>query len=131
MKLLDTMTLIASLDPKHKYYKKAVNYLQRLRTNDDVFVPCIVIHECELVLRRKFSLTELERLLRNLDLIIPKDKIIPIDAETHAIATQWTIIGQNYGGYTDTLIASLAFQNKANVISCDASFRQMGITTIW
>ena len=131
MKLLDTMTLIASLDPKHKHYRKAVNYLQRLRTHEDVFVPCVVIHECELVLRKNFSLTELERLLRSLDLIIPKNKIVPVDAETHAIATQWKLIGQSFGGYTDTLIASFAFQNRANVISCDASFRQMGITTIW
>ena len=131
MKLLDTMTLIASLDPKHKLYRKAVIYLQRLRSHDDVFVPCVVIHECELVLKKNFSLTEVERLLRSLDLIIPKNKIVPVDAGTHAIAAQWTLLGQSYGGYTDTLIASLAFQNRANVISCDASFRQMGITTIW
>jgi len=131
MKLLDTMTVIASLDPNHKHYRKAVIHLQRLRSHDDVFIPCVVIHECEIVLRKRFSLAKVEQILRNLNLILPKNKIVPVDAETHAIATQWKLIGQSYGGYTDTLIASLAYQNKANVISYDASFRHMGITTIW
>jgi predicted nucleic acid-binding protein len=131
MKLLDTINVIASLDPKNPHYRKAVVYFQRIRTHSDVFIPCVVIHECELVLKKMFPLAQEEQILRNLNLIIPKNKILPVDAETHAIAVQWTQIGQNYGGYNDTLIASLAYQNHADVISNDASFRQMGITTIW
>ena len=131
MKLLDTLTLIASLDPSHRQHRKAVDYLQRLRTHSDVFIPCVAIHECELVLSKKFSLTQRERILRNLDLIIPKMKIVPVDAGTHAIATQWKLLGQNSGGTTDTLIASLAYQNKADVVSWDAAFRHMGVKTIW
>lgn len=131
MKFLDTLTLIASLDRKHQHYRKAVQYLQRLRTHDDVFIPCVVLHECELVLSKKFSLSQREQILNNLNMIIPKNKIVPVDAETHAIALKWKMMGQSYGGYTDTLIASLAYQNKASIITCDASFRQMGINTIW
>ncbi len=131
MKLLDSISVIASLDPKHQHYRKAVFHLQRLRSSTDVFIPCVVLHECELVLRRRFSLPQVEQIMKNLSLIIPKSKIIPVDAETHSLVNNWKIIGQSCGGDCDTLIACLAYQNRADIISNDASFRRMGITTIW
>ncbi len=131
MKIIDSIIVLASLDPNHKHYRKAVFYLQKLRSSQDVFIPCIVLHECELVLKRRFSFAQIEQIMRDLSLIIPKNKIIPADAETHSIANNWKTLGQSYGGDCDTLIACIAFQNRAEVISCDSSFRNMGINTIW
>jgi len=133
MRLLDTIVLIASMDPKHPLYNKAVKHLQSVRSSSDVFVPCVVMHECEVVLRKKRKIpdTDIERIFQNLTLIIPNNKVIAADAETHRIAKTMSISGLSRGGYTDTMIASMAKQHQAEVVSLDKSFRKMGIRTYW
>jgi len=132
MRLLDTIVLIASLDPKHPLYGRAIKHLQSVRS-PDVFVPCVVMHECELVLRKKLRIREIdiERIFQNLTLMIPNAKVVAADAETHRIATTMSIAGQDRGGYTDTMIASMAKQHQAEVVSTDSAFRGMGVRTIW
>jgi hypothetical protein len=39
MKIIDSIIVLASLDPNHKHYRKAVFYLQKLRSAQDVFIP--------------------------------------------------------------------------------------------
>ncbi|MEM3696420.1 MAG: PIN domain-containing protein [Candidatus Bathyarchaeia archaeon] len=132
MKILDTVVLIASLDPMHPLFNKAVQHLYSVRTANDIFVLCLTLHECNLVLRkRKFPPSQRERIFRNIALIIPKQKLIPTEASIIAEAEHMAANRRAHGGLFDVLIAAAAKMYNADVISTDSAFDKMGVKRIW
>jgi predicted nucleic acid-binding protein len=132
LKLLDTEVLIASLNKNHKLYRKAIMHLQSIRNPTDVFVLCLVFHECDLVLRKnRFSSSDRERIFQNLSLIIPKDRIVATEPRFLRKAANLEANKKAKGGLFDSLIASAALELGAEIISTDPCFRNMGVITRW
>ncbi|MHA1596392.1 MAG: type II toxin-antitoxin system VapC family toxin, partial [Candidatus Asgardarchaeia archaeon] len=110
MRIIDTMVIIASLNPSHKLYKKAYKHLQSVLLEDDVWVPSFVLLEFDLTLKSKnFSEEERSRFFEKLDQIIPKNKILPV---TPRILKRAAYMKDNVE-YFDSLIASIALEYGA------------------
>jgi len=119
MRIIDTMVIIASLNPSHKLYKKAYKHLQSVLLEDDVWVPSFVLLEFDLTLKSKnFSEEERSRFFEKLDQIIPKNKILLV---TPRILKRAAYMKDNVE-YFDSLIASIALEYGAEIISKDHIF---------
>lgn len=128
MKILDTVVLISSLDPDHPLYRDALKHLESVILLDDVFVPSVVVLECDLVLKGEgFSNEERSKIFEKLTRIIPENKILPI--LINVIKKTADIVNEKT--YFDALIASTAFKYNADIISTDPIFSKQGINTIW
>lgn len=128
MKIIDTVVLISSLDPEDPLHEKGFKHLRSLILSEEVYVPSVVLVECDLVLKTKeFSNEERSRIFKKLARLIPENKILPIPVTV----LKKTIDLENHKEYFDALVASTALKYKADIISTDPIFSEQGITTIW
>jgi len=128
LKIIDTVVLISSNDPTHPLYPRARQHLLSLISSEDVFIPTIVLTEYDLELKTHgFSASDRERIFRDLELMIPDQKILPCTPSIHGRAIQF----ERFGGWFDSLVAAAAFEYYATVISTDAVFDLINVPRIW
>lgn len=129
MKIIDTEVLVASLDPEHRLYNKAIKHLQSITISKEVFVPSITLLECNFVLRHeKLSKEEIISIYEKFVQLIPDEKIIRL---TPSLLKKCTELENGISDPFDALVASYAIENEAEVISTDPVFQRIGLTTIW
>jgi predicted nucleic acid-binding protein len=128
LKIVDTVVLVSSNDPTHPLYPVAQQHLLSLSSIADFFVPTIVLVEYDLELKTHgFSVSDREKIFRALEILIPRNKIIPCTHSVHASAPSL----ERFGGYFDSLIAATALEYAATIVSTDSVFDRMGIPRIW
>lgn len=128
MLLLDTMVLIASLDPMHPLHNRAIHHLKRVGSDDDVQVPSAAILELDLELKSHgFTLDERREAATSLLGYVPEENVLPITLETIVQAMDL----EKIGGYFDALIGSTAKLLGASVASKDKAFAEMGLKIEW
>lgn len=128
MRIIDTVVLVSSNDPTHRLHSRARLHLLSLRSSNDVFVPTIVLTEYNVVLKsRGFSPSDRERIFRNLQLVIPYQKVVPCTPSIHARAVQF----EGFGGWFDSVVAATAFEYYATVISTDHVFDVINVPRTW
>jgi predicted nucleic acid-binding protein len=109
-------------------YAAARSYLLSLISSGDIFVPTIVLTEYDLELKTHgISSPDRERILRDLGLLIPNNKMLPCTPPIHAMAVNL----ERFGGYFDSLIAATAIAHSATIVSTDTIFDAIGIPRIW
>lgn len=128
MKIIDTVVLVSSNDSTHRLHSRAKQHLLSLSSSLDVFVPTIVLVEYDLELKAHgISASDRERIFRDLEILIPNDRIVPCTPSVHATA----IPLENFGGWFDSLIAATALEYRATIVSTDSVFDAMQIPRIW
>ena len=128
MKLVDTVALIGYLNPKDKEYKRSVHHLERVSADDEVFVPVTTLLEADLVMKiRQYSESERETSWAALESAIPREKVVPNSVSSIRSAAGLQKAGMDY---FDSLIASLAKESDSDVITTDASIKDV-VKTEW
>jgi len=128
LKILDTVVFISSSNPNHRLYAKAIQYLRSIKTQQDVYVPSVVLLEFDLELKsHKVSKKQREKIFTNLSLVIPSQRILPNNPSIHSKATLFD--KKNF--YFDSLIAATALEYKATTVSTDNVFDAWNIPRIW
>jgi predicted nucleic-acid-binding protein len=116
MRLLDTVVLVAALNVKDRYHKKASRYLDKLE--DDIFVPLSVMLELDLLMKaRKYTDKERRDSWIELATRISSGKILVHTALTLARASELQREGM---GYFDSLVTALAQELNSIVITTDS-----------
>jgi len=117
MKLIDTVALIGFLNPDDKAHRRASEHLNSVSAQKDVLVPASTLLETDLVLKTR-GYTEAERRTSwgALDSAIPAEKHISNSASSLRDAV---ILQENGMDYFDSLITSLAKENRSTVVTTD------------
>jgi len=118
MKLIDTVAIVGFLNPKDRLHARSSEHLQRVSSQDDVFVPVSSLIETDFVLKVSgYSDSEREVSWNAIDSQVPSDKII----SNSVSSIQQAIKLQETEGldYFDSLVASLAKETGSIVITTD------------
>lgn len=127
MRLLDTMVLVAGLDPAHSLHARSVHHLRSV-SSPDVYVPSAAILELDLELKSHgFGREDRQEAAASLLGYIHKEKVLPITLETISELIRY----EHIAGYFDALIGSTAKLHDASIISKDPAFREMGLEIEW
>ncbi|MHA1334025.1 MAG: type II toxin-antitoxin system VapC family toxin [Candidatus Odinarchaeia archaeon] len=130
IRIIDTVVLVASTDPSHSLYKKALEHLVSVRDSNETYVPSVVLLEYDLVLKKQKISEDIR--VKNFEIlskIIPDNKILPL---TNRIILEAIKLTKNHSiSYFDSLIAGTASVYKADIISTDHVFSCIGIKAIW
>ncbi len=127
MQVLDTMVLIASLDPGHLLHKRALHHLRRV-ASEEVFVPSPVILEMDLELKSHgFTREERQEASASLMGYVGEEKILPLTFEAIGEAVDL----EEVSGYFDALVGATARLRGASVVSKDRAFTTMGLLIEW
>lgn len=117
MKLLDTIVLVAAMNPANKYHKTGMAYLRALQSAEETFVPTSTLTEFDLVMRNR-GYTEGE-IAETWTAVAPliTNSVAPTTPSAHLTATEIRLKGL---AYFDSLIVALAKETNAVVITRDA-----------
>jgi len=128
MWLLDTVVLIGALCTGSRHHAESVKHLDRLRETDEIGVPVVVLLEADLVMKtRGYSAEERRLTWRALEGWISADKVV----SNTASSMQGAVVLQERGlDYFDSLIASLAIEAGATVVTTDRALSGV-VSTMW
>ena len=127
MHLLDTMVLIASLDPEHLLHRRALHHLRRVAT-EQVYVPSPAVLEMDLELKTHgFTRAERREACTSLLGYVGEEKILPLTFEAFAEAVSL----EETSGYFDALIGAVAKLRGATLVTKDRAFGDMGLKIEW
>jgi predicted nucleic acid-binding protein len=117
VKLLDTMVLVSAMNRANKYHNTGMSYLATLQSTENTYVPTSTLTEFDLVMRnREYTESEIAETWAALTPFLG-EKVAPITPSAHLAATDLRVKGLTY---FDSLIAALAKETKAVVITKDA-----------
>ena len=128
MRLLDTVVLIGALNTGNRHHTESVKHLEELGESSEARVPVTVLLETDLVLKaRGYSAEERRLTWRALQGWITSDRVVPntITSLRDAISLQ-----EKGLDYFDSLIASLAVEAGATVVTTDRAMRDV-VGTDW
>jgi predicted nucleic-acid-binding protein len=128
MKLIDTMVLIVSINPKDKRNPKAMNHLDAVTQDAETFVPAPVLIEFELeLMSHGFNEDQRRTVLEDLSAVIPTTKVLPqsVISMLHALT-----LYRSGMTYFDSLIAGMAQESDATVITADKAVAKV-VKTEW
>lgn len=117
MKLIDTVVLVGFLNPDDKVYGRASEHIAGVSARNDVFVPASTLVETDLVMKiRGYTEAERRTSWSALESAIPAEKLVSNSASSlrDAISLQ-----ENGMDYFDSLITSLARENRGTVVTTD------------
>ncbi len=127
-KLIDTVVIVGSLNPASKIHGKCLLQLNKINSDDDIFVPSVALLETDLVMKgRGYSYKERKTSWRALRHKIQSSKIVPNSVPSIYVATSLQEKGLDY---FDSLITSLALERRAEVITTDRAIAKV-VKTAW
>ena len=117
MKLLDTIVLVAAMNPANRYHKTGMGYLTALQRTEETLVPTSTLIEFDLVMQNS-EYTESE-IAQTWTAVVPliSNKLVPTTPSAHFTAAEIRLTGLTY---FDSLIVALAKETNAVVITRDA-----------
>jgi len=128
MKLLDTIVIIGSLNPVDRFHSDCITHLKSIRSKNDVFVPFVTVLEADLVMKtRGYSYEERRISWRALEHEIPASKLL-----SNSVSSVLESLSLQESGmdYFDSLVASLALEKKAVVVTNDRQIAKV-VKTEW
>ncbi len=128
MRLLDTVVIIGSLNPKDKTHVRSMEHLRGVTSHSDTLVPMVSLIEADLVMKIKgYEHSERELSWRALESKIPPSRIIP-----NSIASMYSAMELQKQGmdYFDSLISSLARETNSVVLTTDRAIASV-VQTEW
>jgi len=128
MRLLDTVVLIGALNTGSRHHPESVEHLNQLRESDETLVPGVVLLEADLVMKtRGYSAEERRLTWHALEGWVSAEKVVPNTASSMrgAVALQ-----ERGVDYFDSLIASLAIEAGATVVTTDKALSGV-VSTDW
>ncbi|MDG6926248.1 MAG: PIN domain-containing protein [Nitrososphaerota archaeon] len=118
MRLLDTVALIAYLNPKDREHKRSKEYFEELNLEDsDIFIPNTSLIEADLLMKiRGYDFSEREVSWRALESRVPEAHLL-----TNSISSIYSALEFQEKGldYFDSLITSLARETDSPIITTD------------
>ena len=128
MKLIDTMVLVTSINPRDERHLKALNHLDAVTLDVETFVPAPVLIEFELeLMSHGFDEDQRRIILEDLITAVPKNKVLP--QSVNAMLNALTLY-QSGVTYFDSLIAGMAQESGATVITTDKVVAKV-VKTTW
>jgi len=128
MRLLDTVVIIGALNTGNRHHAESVKHLEELGESGEARVPVTVLLEADLVMKASGYAAEERRLTwRALQGWITAGRVIPntVTSLHNAVALQ-----EHGLDYFDSLIASLALEVGATVVTTDNAMRDV-VDTDW
>jgi len=128
MRLLDTVVIIGALNTENRHHAESVKRLEELGESGEARVPVTVLLEADLVMKVRGYTAEERRLTwRALQGWITAGRVIPntVTSIHNAVALQ-----EHGLDYFDSLIASLALEVGATVVTTDKAMRDV-VDTDW
>ncbi len=117
MKTIDTVVLIAFLNPGDRLHHRSLERLEELESSKEPYVSTAALIETDIVMKlRRFTIPEREISWLAIGSVIPRERVIPNTATSLRLATALQDSGLDY---FDSLIASVALENDASVITTD------------
>jgi len=128
MRLLDTVVLIGALNTGDRHHLASAGHMDELREGVDTLVPAVVLLEADLVMKARGYNTDERRLTwRALEGWISAEKVVPNTASSMQGAISLQEMGLDY---FDSLIASLAIESGATVVTTDRALGGV-VSTDW
>lgn len=128
MRLIDTVVLVACINPNDKLHLQARNYLHAVASDKQTLVPAPALIEFELELKSHgFKEDEIITVLEDLTLLVPKNKIVAQSIPSMARALTLYLSGMSY---FDSLITSMAEESGATVVTTDKAIAKV-VKTVW
>ncbi|MBI3859259.1 MAG: PIN domain-containing protein [Thaumarchaeota archaeon] len=125
---MDTLVLVGALNPKDGLHKEALRHLESLSGDSETFLPVSCAFEFDLVLKgRSYTLKERENALEWLSYSVPDDKLSCNSLPSLRAAIRLQEKGM---GYFDSMIASLALESGAVVVTKDREISEV-VRTEW
>ncbi len=128
MKLIDTVVLIASINPKNKRNLKAMNHLDAVTLDAETFIPAPVLIEFELeLMSHGFNEDQRRTVLEDLVAVVPKNKVLP---QSIGSMLRGLTLYKSGMTYFDSLLAGMAQESGATVITVDKAVSKV-VKTEW
>jgi len=127
MRLIDTMVLVGALNPKDSLHQEAFGHLDTVKRDLETFLPLTSAVEFDLVIKgRGFTAKEREDALNWLAYTIPSDKVV---CNSLASLKEAAVLQERGMGYFDSMIAALALESDAVVVTKDREISGVAKTT--
>ncbi len=129
MNLIDTVVLVAAINPTNEQHRVASDYLGLVGDEDeDTFVPTTTLLEFDLVMKgRKYTSSQRSAAFSWLSHQVPETRLISNSPNSIMIALELQEMGL---GYFDSMIAALANQTSSAVVTPDKMISQV-VSTKW
>jgi len=128
MRLLDTVVLVGAVNPADPYHRKALEHLDSLASNPEVFLPSTAILEFDLELKAHgYTAVERETTFEDLSVKVPQGKILALSPSAMIEAVKTEAQGL---GYFDSLISAQAGIANAHVVTTDREIAKYA-RTVW
>lgn len=133
MQILDTVVLIAYLDPKDPRYEKANEYVLDIGLKQDLFVPSATLLELDLELKAHGVRDETRVIIHSkLARLIPQSRVLPLTSAVLGQAAELSKQARWRDSYFDTMIAGTGLEYGADsAITTDRKFARLGIKPIF
>jgi len=127
MNLLDTVVLVAALNPKNEAHDRAVEFMNLLENEgEDTFLPMSALIEFDLVMKgRKYSPNQRRAAFSWLSFLVPENKIISNSSPSLVVAIELQEIGLSY---FDSMISALAIEKNATILTSDKMISKVAST---
>ncbi len=117
MKLVDTVVIVGFLNKKDRLHTRSLEHVQRVSSNNEVFVPVTSLIEADLLMKISgYSDTERDVSWGAIESEIPNHKVVPNTTSSIRRALE---MQKNGVDYFDSLVASLAKETDSTVITTD------------
>ena len=128
MKLIDTVVLVACINPNDKLHIQARKHLNAVAIDKQTFIPAPALIEFELELKSHgFNEEERVTVFEDLVPLVPKNKVVSQSVKSMAEALTLYLSGMSY---FDSLITSMAKESGATVVTTDKAIAKV-VKTAW
>jgi len=132
VKILDTVALVSYIEPNDPFHEDGKKHVRSVTTTDEVFVPSVALLELDIILKsRGFSYDERKRIFELLSAPIPSEKVLRLTTSILKRAVELDRVASWRRHYFDVLIASLAREYAADVVTTDIRMSKLGVNISW
>ncbi len=131
MKIIDTVVLVAYVNPLDPRCEKATRHITSISEIEEIFVPSATLLEFDLELKaHEVSDEERESVHSRLLRLIPSENILPITPAILKRAARLSPKARWRGAYFDTLIVATGLEYNARLaLTTDHRFPKLGLET--
>lgn len=123
---------MAYIDDTHILHSKAQDHVRDVTASSDVYVPSPALLELDLVLKsNQYTFEERKATFRLLESPIPPDKVLKVTPEIMKRVTEFDRLATWTSHYFDSMVAAVAENCGAEVVTTDAKIPLLGVKTSW
>jgi len=131
-RILDTVVLVAFVDPKHPLHEAGRKHVESLAKEPGVFLPSTSIIELDLVFKgAEFKPSQRKEIFVLLRQVIPDQKILPLTLSVMEKAIEMESKAKWTSHYFDVIIAAYAMNYSAKILTTDKMIPTLGVQVEW